>query len=172
MSDLTLQSRVGSAVVDLPSPTEIIVTRRFAASPERVFEAQTDPALVQRWWCGPEDRWVTCEIDLRVGGAWRWVFVHHPVDSGEGFEVGFHGEYLEIDAPHRLVWTEIFEGVPDPGPDGGVVNTMTLTREGDLTLLRLVSRCPSPEVRDMILESGMESGMQLGYDRLDEITGG
>ena len=172
MSELTLQSRLGSAVVELPSPTEIVVTRRFAATPERVFEAYTVPDLVRRWWCGPEDEWVTCDVDLRVGGAWRWVFRHHPVDDGPGFEVGFHGEYLEVDPPHRLVWTEVFEGVPDPGPDGGVVNTLTLTREGDLTLLHSHARCPSEEVRDLIVQSGMEAGIQLGYDRLDALTGG
>lgn len=172
MSDLTLQSRVGSATLDVTSPTEMVITRRFAAAPERVFEAYTDPSLVRQWWCGPDDEWVTCEVDLRPGGAWRWVFRHHAVDGGPAFEVGFHGEYREVEAPHRLVWTEIFEGVPDAGPDGAVVNTMTITRDGDLTLLRQVSVCPSEEVLDMILQSGMESGMQLGFDRIDAMTTG
>jgi uncharacterized protein YndB with AHSA1/START domain len=172
MSNPTLRSRVGSAVLDVTAPTEIIVTRHFAATPDRVFEAYTDPALVRQWWCGPDEEWITCEVDLRVGGAWRWVFRHHAVDDGPAFEVGFHGEYLEVDGPGRLVWTEVFEGVPDPGPDGAVVNTMTLTRDGDLTLLRQVSVCPSAEVRDMILQSGMETGMQAGFDRIDALTAG
>jgi uncharacterized protein YndB with AHSA1/START domain len=165
----TLASRVGSAVLTTPNDLDIVLTRDFAATPERIYEAWTTPAQVRRWWCGPEDEWVTCEIDLRVGGAWRWVFRHHG-DDGSTFEVAFHGEYRELDPPHRLVWTEVFEGAPDPSDEGGLLTEMTLTRVGDLTRMVQRSTCPSQEVRDLVLQSGMETGAQALCDRLDELT--
>jgi uncharacterized protein YndB with AHSA1/START domain len=164
----TVASRIGSAAFTTPTDTEIVLTRDFAASPERLFEAWTTPALVQRWWCGPEDEWVCCDIDLRVGGAWRWVTRHH-TDDGATFEIAFYGEYRELDPPHRMVWTEMMEGAPG-GDDSALLNVMTFTREGDVTRMVQTSTCPSREIRDLVLGSGMETGAQAMCDRLDEIT--
>jgi uncharacterized protein YndB with AHSA1/START domain len=170
MAPTTLAERIGSAVLTTPTDTEIVLTRDFAASPERLFEAWTTPELVQRWWVGPQDEWITCEIDLRVGGTWRWATRHHG-DDGSTFEIAFYGEYREVDGPHRLVWTEHMEGAPG-GEENGLLNVMTFTREGDLTRMVQTSTCPSREIRDMVLQSGMETGAQTMCDRLDELTGG
>jgi uncharacterized protein YndB with AHSA1/START domain len=164
----TLASRIGTAAITTPTDTEIVLTRDFAASPERLYEAWTTPALVQRWWCGPEDEWVCCEIDLRVGGRWRWV-TRHRTDDGNELEVGFYGTYLELDPPHRLAWTEMMEGVPG-GEESALRNVMTFTREGGLTHMVQTSTCPSTEIRDLVLHSGMETGAQAICDRLDELT--
>jgi uncharacterized protein YndB with AHSA1/START domain len=159
----TVNNRHGSAVITLPSETEILITRVFDAPAQRIFDAYTTPALVKRWWGFESSEWVVCDIDLRVGGAWRYV-------TREGdMEVGFHGEYREIDAPHRLVSTEIYEGMPDPGPDGGALNIFTLTESDGVTTMTLLVQMPSQETRDMLLASGMESGMQISYDRLEDV---
>src|SRR5688500_2443345 len=105
-------NRHGSAVVTLPSDTEILITRDFDAPAHLVFKAMTTPELVKRWWGFETSQWEVCEIDLRVGGRWRYV----TTEEG-GFQVAFHGDYREIDAPHRLVSTEVFEGAPVPDPD-------------------------------------------------------
>jgi uncharacterized protein YndB with AHSA1/START domain len=165
----TLASRLGSARITTPTDTEIVLTRDFAATPDRLYEAWTTAELVRRWWVGPDDEWVTCEIDLQVGGAWRWVTRHHGED-GSTFEIAFYGQYRELDPPHRLVWTELMEGAPVEGDDGALLNVMSFTREGDVTRMVQTSTCPSREIRDMILQSGMETGAQLMCDRLDELT--
>ena len=105
--------------ITTPTDREIVVTRLFDASPELVFEAMTKPEHVRRWWGILDDNHsvVKCEIDLRPGGAWRFV------GRGPHGDVGFHGVYREIDAPDRLVYTEIF----DPYPDVESVITQTLT---------------------------------------------
>ena len=87
-----------------------------------LFKAYTTPELVRRWWGYAEDEWNVCEIDLRVGGTWRYVATH--TNENGSFDVGFHGTYKEIDAPHRLVSTEMYEGAPDPTGDG-TLNTLT-----------------------------------------------
>jgi uncharacterized protein YndB with AHSA1/START domain len=161
------ENRHGSAVVTLPSDTEILITRQFDAPAEKLFAAYTTPELVQRWWGFETSEWLVCEIDLRVGGTWRYV-----TREAEGFEVGFHGTYLELDAPHRLVSTEAYEGVPegvDPD-DGASVNTVTLDEADGVTTLTVLCRYPSQEVRDMVIESGMESGMQVSYDRMEDLV--
>src|ERR671918_174674 len=103
-----LGDRLGTAVVTLPSDTEILITREFDAPASLVFKAYTTPELVKRWWGFETSEWLVCDIDLRVGGQWRFV-----IRDG-GMEVGFHGEYREIAGPHRLVHTEIYEGAPEP----------------------------------------------------------
>ncbi len=146
-----------------PSEREITVTRLFDASPDLVFEAMTRPEHVRRWWGNLDDRYsvTVCEIDLRVGGAWRFV------GSGpEGQIPAFYGVYREIAAPGRLVYTEIFE----PFPDVESVVTQLLTREGRQTRLTATSLYPSLEVRDMVLKTGMEKGAALSYDRLDDVA--
>ena len=149
--------------VTTPSDHEIRMTRLFDAPRHLVFEAMTKPEHVRRWWGCLDDRYsvTVCEIDLRVGGAWRFVG-----RGPEGQFPAFHGVYREIDAPGRLVYTEIFE----PFPDVESVVTQILTGEGSKTRLTVTSSYPSLEVRDMVLKTGMEKGAALSYDRLDDVA--
>src|SRR5262245_46330102 len=151
--------------VTTPSDREIRITRLFDAPRHLVFEAMTRPEHVRRWWGNLDERYsvTECEIDLRVGGAWRFVG-----RGPEGQYPAFYGVYREIDAPSRLVYTEIFE----PFPDAESVVTQILTEEGDKTRLTVTSSYPSIEVRDMVLKTGMEHGAALSYDRLDEVAAG
>jgi uncharacterized protein YndB with AHSA1/START domain len=157
-------NRHGSAVITLPSDTEILITRAFDAPAEVIFTAYTTPELVKRWWGFETSEWLVCEIDLRVGGRWRFV------TRDDDMEVGFHGEYREIAPPHRVVSTEIYEGIPDPGPDGGALNVFTLDEVDGVTTMSLLVQMPTQEARDMLLASGMESGMQVSYDRLEDVV--
>jgi uncharacterized protein YndB with AHSA1/START domain len=148
--------------VSLPSDLEIRMTRLFNAPIQLVFEAMSEPEHVKRWWgnLGEGYSVPVCEIDYRVGGRWRFVN-RHPHG-----EAGFSGEYLEIDAPHRVVFTEVF----DPFPDNGSVVTSELTEEGGKTRLTVTARYSSMEVRDMVRGTGMEKGAAASYDRLEEVA--
>src|SRR5512145_2517326 len=115
-----------SAKVTLPTPTQILIARDFAAPKHLVYKAWTTPELVSRWWCGQRGRMTITEIDLRVGGKWRYVMIAH----GK-FEVGFHGQYREIVPNQRIVSTECYEGIPDPDAHP-TVNIWTLTQTGDV----------------------------------------
>jgi len=159
----TIGNRHGSATVELPSDTTILITRCFDAPASKVFEAWTTPELVKRWWGFAEDTWKVCEIDLRVGGTWRYVTIHTN-DSGS-FDVGFHGTYREVDAPHRLVSTEIFEGFPD----AEALNTMDLVEVDGVTTMTVLVEHSCQEHRDGHIESGMEGGMQISMDRLEDL---
>jgi uncharacterized protein YndB with AHSA1/START domain len=163
-SQRSIGRRHGSAVITLPSDTEYLITRVFDAGAAAVFRAWTTPALVQRWWGFEESEWLVCDIDLRVGGTWRYVIRQHDM------EVGFHGEFREIAGPQRLVSTEAFEGIPDPDASAAL-NTMTLDEVDGVTTMRLLVEHVSREDRDMVLASGMEGGMQVSYDRLDDLLG-
>jgi uncharacterized protein YndB with AHSA1/START domain len=156
--------RHGSAVITLPSDTEYLITRAFDAPADLVFEALTTPDLVKRWWGFETSEWLVCEIDLRVGGTWRYVM------RDDGMEVGFHGEYREIARPHRLVHTEMYEGVPDPGPDNYPINTVTLDEVDGVTTMKVLVRHTSKEDRDAVLATGMEAGMQVSYNRLEDLV--
>lgn len=149
--------------VSTPSDQEIRMTRLFDAPRQLVYDALTKPEHVRRWWgCLSENHSVTvCEIDLCVGGKWR--FVHR---GPEGEYPAFYGEYKEIEAPGRLVYTEIFE----PYPDSGSLVTQILTEENGKTLLDLNCRYESLEVRDMVLKTGMEKGAAISYDRLEDLV--
>jgi uncharacterized protein YndB with AHSA1/START domain len=163
----TTTNRKGSATVALPSDTEIVITRVFDAPASLLFKAYTTPELVRQWWGYSEDVWLACEVDLRVGGAWRWV-TQHTNESGS-FEVAFHGVYREIDAPTRLVYTEVFEGAPVSDPDAlAAVNTIVFAEVDGVTTMTNTCVCPDQFVRDTIIESGMEHGMQISMDRLEE----
>jgi uncharacterized protein YndB with AHSA1/START domain len=154
--------RHGSAEITLPSDTEYLVTRVFDAPAEAVFRAYTTPDLVKRWWGFDTATWLVCEIDLRVGGRWRYVIEEADV------EVGFHGEYREIERPTRLVHTEAYEGIPDPD-DHAAVNILTLEEVDGVTTLTVLAQHNSKEERDMVLASGMETGMQVSYDRMEDL---
>jgi len=150
------------AKVTLPSDRKILITREFAAPKELVWKAWTTPELVRRWWHANRGEMTVCEIDLRVGGSWRYAMV-----TPDGMEVGFHGEYREIEPFERLVSTEAYEGIPDADAHAAV-DTLTLTEIGDRTLMTVLVEHPTTEGRDMHVESGMEDGMQDAMDLLEE----
>ena len=159
---------VGSAAnshtftVTTPSDQEIRMTRLFDAPRHLVFEAMTRPEHVKRWWGCLGDGYSVpvCEIDLRIGGRWRFVN-RHPKG-----EAAFHGEYREVTPPGRVVFTEIFEEFPD------VVSVVTaeLSDEGGKTRLTATVRYPSSEVRDMVMSTGMSTGAGISYDRLEDLV--
>jgi uncharacterized protein YndB with AHSA1/START domain len=152
------------ATVTLPSDTEILITREFDAPRRLVYRAWTTPELVRRWWSGHRGEMTVVEIDLRVGGRWRYVMV-----ANGGFEVAFSGEYQEIVPGERLVHTEVFEmpGAPEGEP---AINEVTFSEVDGRTTLSLLARAPSRQVRDAIMDSGMEAGMQEQMDLLEELA--
>jgi uncharacterized protein YndB with AHSA1/START domain len=150
--------------VELPTDEQILITREFDAPKHLVYKAFTTPELVKRWWSGQRGEVTLVEIDLRVGGKWRYVMV-----AGEGFEVAFHGEYQEIVPDERVVSTEIYE-IPEQGDSPPTVNTATFTETDGRTTLEVLVQCPSKELRDTIIDSGMESGMQESYDALERVA--
>jgi uncharacterized protein YndB with AHSA1/START domain len=155
----------GAATVTLPSDEEILITREFDAPRHLVYRAWTTPELVMRWWAGKRGEMKLADIDLRVGGSWRYVMV-----ATQGFEVAFHGEYREIVPNERIVTTEVFE-MPDTPEGDPVLNVVTFGEADGRTTLKLLAQAPSREVRDMIVESGMETGMQEQMDVLEEVAG-
>ncbi|YCU60815.1 SRPBCC family protein [Mycobacteroides abscessus] len=159
-----MSTRHGSATVVLPSDTTILITRSFDAQAALIFRALTEPELVTRWWGFEDAQWEVCEIDLRVGGTWRYV-VRQPCESEPDREVAFHGEYRELDPPHRLVSTEVFEGVPE----GEAVVSTTLDEVDGVTTMRVLVQHTCKEHRDGHVESGMEVGMQVSYNRIEDL---
>jgi uncharacterized protein YndB with AHSA1/START domain len=149
--------------VTTPSDREIHITRVFDAPRHLVFEAMSKPEHIKRWWGILDEGYSVpeCEVDLRPGGAWRFV---NRTPRGE--VVAFYGVYREITPPERMVFTEIFE----PFPDSESVVTAVFTEENGKTRLTLTSLYPSLEVRDMVLKSGMERGAAISYDRLEEVA--
>ena len=147
--------------VTTTSDTDICLTRVFDAPRALVFEAMTKPEHIARWWgqLGAGYSVPVCEVDLRVGGKWRFVN-RHPKG-----EVAFHGEYREITPPDRRVYTELME----PYPDGSVVTT-TFAEEAGKTRVTVIASYPSKAIRDMVLSSGMERGAAASYDRLEDIA--
>jgi uncharacterized protein YndB with AHSA1/START domain len=152
----------GKAVVTLPADDQILIERAFDAPAALVWRALTEPDLVKRWWAGKRGEVTSAEIDLRVGGTWRYVMSAH----GGEFEVAFHGEYRELVPDARIVSTEVFEGFPDAES----INTMTLVEEGGRTMLRTLVQHTSQEHRDGHVNSGMEGGMQESFDALEDVA--
>jgi uncharacterized protein YndB with AHSA1/START domain len=151
----------GTATVTLPTDETILITREFDAPRHLVYRAWTTPELVRRWWSANRGEMTVAEIDLRVGGKWRYVMV-----ADGGFEVAFHGEYLEIVPNERIVSTEVYEGMPE----GEAVNTLTLTEAGGRTTLTILVQHTTGEHRDAHIESGMEDGMQDAMDLLERVV--
>jgi uncharacterized protein YndB with AHSA1/START domain len=155
-------SPAGALKVTTPSEREIAMTRVFDAPRNLVFEAYTKPELVKRWlgvhggWS-----WSVCEIDLRVGGAYRFVW-----RGPGGEEMGMGGVYREVVVPERIVATEAFDQSWYPGE---AVSTVVLVQQGDRTTLTLTVRYQSREARDAVLESPMEQGVAAGFDKLEEL---
>jgi uncharacterized protein YndB with AHSA1/START domain len=162
---MTAATGGGSAVVSFPTDTQILITRQFAAPRHLVYKAWTTPELVKRWWNAKRGTVTVAEIDLRVGGRWRYVMI-----ADRGFEVAFHGEFREIVPNERIVSTEIYEGVPAGVPNDGTINTATFREAGERTTLSILVQAPSRQVRDMIIQSGMEAGMQDALDLLEQVA--
>ena len=154
----------GSATVTLPADNQILITREFDAPKELVYKAWTTPELAKRWWHANRGEMTVCEIDLRIGGAWRYVMV-----TPDGLEVAFHGEYREIVPDERLVSTEVYEGIPD-AEEHAALDTLTLTEMGGRTTLTILVEHPTREGRDMHINSGMEDGMQDAMDLLEQVS--
>ncbi len=151
----------GTAVITRPTDTQILIVREFDAPRHLVFTAWTTPALIRRWWGAGHGEVTVADVDLRVGGTWRHVIV-----TPDGTEVAFHGEYREIVPDERIVQTEVYEAMPD----SGVVDILEFTEADGRTTLTMTVECGSREIRDIMLDSGMESGMQAGFDVLEQIA--
>jgi uncharacterized protein YndB with AHSA1/START domain len=169
--EMVAMTSSGTAVVTLPADTQIVITREFDAPKHLVYRAYTEPELIERWWSGERGEVTSVDVDLRVGGTWRYV-----MRANEGFEVAFHGEFREIVPNERLVTTEVFE-MPDdfplagtPEAEEGTLNTITFTEVDGRTTLTTVTECHTKEVRDAIIDSGMEGGMQEAMDRLEQVA--
>jgi len=163
MADVTNRA----AKVTLPTDEQILITREFDAPRHLVYKAWTTPELVKRWWHANRGEVTLAEIDLRVGGAWRYVMV-----TPEGFEVAFHGEYREIVPNERIISTEVYEGLPEgvSEEEGGTVNTATFVEEDRRTTVTLLIQATSKVSRDAIIESGMEDGLQDALDLLEQVA--
>jgi len=157
----------GTATVTLPTDEQILITREFDAPRHLVYKAWTTPELVKRWWNAKRGEMTVAEIDLRVGGKWRYAMV-----TEDGFEVAFHGEYREILPNERIVSTETYEGVPEgvSEEDATTVNTATFTEADGRTTVTILVQAPSKTSRDAIVESGMEAGLQDALDLLEEVA--
>ena len=153
-----------SASVTLPTDNQILITREFNAPKELVYEAWTTPELVKRWWSAKRGEATVAEIDLRVGGRWRYAMV-----TDDGMEVAFHGEYREVVPNERIVSTEVYEGIPD-GEANATLNTMTFEEEDGRTTLTILIEASSKDARDAILASGMEDGLQDALDLLEAVA--
>ena len=148
--------------VERKSEREVIITRTFNAPAQLVFEAWTKPELMRRWWV-PKSSGLTllsCEMDVRTGGTYRFVFRHPSAPEG----MAFFGRYLEVSPPLRLVWTN------EEGGDAGQISTVTLEEHGDTTRMVLHEVYPSSEALDAA--AGSYDGMPESFDQLDELLAG
>ncbi|MEX1142792.1 MAG: SRPBCC family protein [Thermoleophilaceae bacterium] len=151
----------GPARVTLPTDEQILIVRELDAPADLVYRAWTTPELIERWWHAKRGRITSVEVDLRVGGRWRYAMV-----ADGGMDVAFHGEYREIVPGERIVSTEVYEAVPDVE----AVNTVTFEDVDGRTRVTILVEHPSRESRDMHVESGMEDGLQDAMDLLEEVA--
>lgn len=156
-------ARTGVTTYATPSEREIVITRVVDAPRRLVFDAFTNPARVPKWLTGPEGITMpVCEIDLRPGGRWRYVY-----RMADGGEMTLQGTFREVVPPERVVHTETW------GPEWPeTVNTLVLTETGGQTAISITLLYPSREARDAALQSGMKDGMEQGFARLDELLAG
>ena len=155
------------ATVTLPTDEQILIEREFNAPKHLVYKAYTTPELVERWWHAKRGEVTLVEIDLRVGGRWRYVMV-----TPDGTEVAFHGQYQEVLANERLVSTEFYEGVPDgvSEDDATTLNTATFTETDRRTTLTILIQAKNRMTRDAIIASGMEDGLQDALELLEQVA--
>jgi uncharacterized protein YndB with AHSA1/START domain len=164
-----MTANIEKAQVSLPSEREVRVVRRFKAPRALVYRAHTEPQLVQRWMLGPPG-WSmpVCEMDVRVGGAYRWRWR----SDENGKEFGFYGVFREVDAPANISHEQSF----DPGDVGGSMPTeapaiisVELSEQGGVTTLTTTMLFPSPQARDGAVRTGMTEGMEMSYQKLDQL---
>jgi uncharacterized protein YndB with AHSA1/START domain len=160
---------VNQTTLELQGDREIVISRTFNGPARIVFDAWTKPELVMRWWA-PKSlgvSMISCDAEVRVGGRYRYVFRHRT-----GAALAFSGKYLEVAPPSRLVYTQIFEPTADGADPGDAEVLITVTFEERDGRTHLVSRslCPTKEIRDAIISSGMETGMRETMDQLDELV--
>lgn len=153
----------GKLTLKTQGDRELVMTRMFSAPPQAVFDAYTRPELLRRWLGQmPGWVWVTCDVDLRVGGRYRWEWKQ----QASGYVMGMGGEYREIVAPTRLVCTEQFD---DEWYPGGAVATLELSAQPGGTWMVNTLRYASPEALQAVLASPMEEGVTLSYDLLEKL---
>jgi uncharacterized protein YndB with AHSA1/START domain len=152
---------IRKAVVTLPSDTQILITREFDAPKDLVYRAYTTPELIKRWWSGDRGEVTSADVDLRAGGSWRYVMT-----ANGGFEVSFHGTFLEIVPNERIVCTEVYEDMPD----AEAVDTATFTEAGGRTTLSILVQHQNKTNRDFHINSGMEGGMNEAFDHLEHVA--
>jgi uncharacterized protein YndB with AHSA1/START domain len=154
-------TNIGLLEVTTPSDREIAMTRVFNAPARLVFDAWTKPELIKRW-LGVRAGWTmaVCEVDLKVGGAYRFVW------RGPDMTMGMRGLYREVVRPERLVSTEVFD---DPWYEGEAVDTLVLVEQDGKTTVTTTVRYASREVRDAVIKSSMATGVAEGYDKLAEL---
>ncbi|MGJ5815833.1 SRPBCC family protein [Paludibaculum fermentans] len=145
----------------LPNDRTILMQRVFEAPARVLFDVWTKPEHVRKWYAVRSTTMTVCDIDLRVGGAWRWVIV-----TPTGMEVAFSGVFTEIDPPRRLQRTEVFEAMPGPG----ALVTISFDERDGQTTLSMEMVFDSKEERDLCLKSGMELGVQECYQKIDELV--
>jgi uncharacterized protein YndB with AHSA1/START domain len=160
---MTVTSR--TATVTLPTDEQILIVREFDAPRRLVWRAFTTPDLVRRWWHAKRGEMTVCEMDVRVGGSWRYAMV-----TPRGMEVAFHGEYIEVEPDERLVTRELYEGVPEgvSEVDAATVNVATFAEADGRTTLTLLIQAANRTSRDAIVASGMEDGLQDALDLLEQ----
>src|SRR5918999_840129 len=146
--EMVAMASSGTAVVSLPTDTQILITREFDAPKHLVYRAYTEPELIKRWWSGERGEVTSVEVDLRVGGTWRYVMM-----ANEGFEM-----------PDE----DPMSGTPEA--EEGALNTVSFTEVDGRTTLTTVVECHTKEVRDAIIDSGMEGGMQEAMDELEQVA--
>lgn len=153
-----MTTAANATAVTLPSEREIVITRTINAPRRLVFAAYTDPAHVPNWMLGPQE-WTmpVCEIDLRPGGSWHYVWRH-----SNGSEMEMRGEFCEIVPPERLVCTERWGG---DWPE--TLNTLLLSEQDGRTTIEQRMLYPSQQARDAAIETGMSDGVEQSFDRLD-----
>ena len=151
-----------TATLTLPTDEQILIRREFDAPKDLVYEAWTTPELVKRWWHANRGQVTVAEIDLRVGGRWRFVAV-----ADNGMEVAFHGEYREIVPNERIVSTEVYEGAPD----AEALDTVTFDEADGRTMLTILVEHATRAARDGHLASGMEEGLQDALELMEAAAG-
>jgi len=149
------------ARVTLPTDEQILITREFDAPRHLVYRAYTTPELVKQWWHANRGEVTLIDIDLRVGGTWRYV-----MNACNGPEVGFHGEYREVVPNERIVSTEVYEGAPE----AEAVSTVTFTESEGRTTLSILVQHSCREHRDAHINSGMEDGLQDALTLLEQVA--
>lgn len=153
----------GKLKVTTPSDLEIVMTREFDAPATLVFDAFTTPEHLTRWFGLRDEAMTVCEVDLRVGGKWRFV-----LSMGDQ-EMGMYGEFLEISPPHRLIQTEHFDEPFFEIMGAGTTNTMLLEEREGKTLMTSTVLYKTKEARDAVLQTPMEQGAGESFDRLEEL---